>query len=520
MPAVAAYLGEIPTLLYLGDQLVVGAPAPQVITNGVLHGPTELEFTAPAGAVLVLHQSHDYGSGADAVAPTGAAEEWQLVDETKVADNGPMVQVWTGAVETAGEQTVTLAATITDAWVHGHLYVLPSAWDIVDAGAADGGAGFNATAPALVGLPGDILIGSAVKSYHGGSPTWTPPAGMSEQSAVTVTAGEYGSSVSGWETITDGEPGAQVFVSSFSLVQWAASSTLLRRRRAPLAAPDVAPMQPAALVYQNDPGSNIESYEHPGALVVTGRDNYDDPAFSAAAAAGAHVFVYLDAIVRNTIGRYHELLHDTSVHGAATVAWPGLPDANETGPLVDIRVGTFPLAKLEAVLELLIDENPGIDGIFADDLGSRSYFPGIDWDLMSAADQLAYRRGAVAIARVFRAVTTRHDLLLLVNGTWNGGTVSALGGGFPVAAGIGCAFADGAVLENWEGFDPTYRAAYVRGPQWAAGSPRLRGTPLHLAITADPDDRDDWAADGQVAWCAYQSDYDDAAPPWGSFHPI
>lgn len=518
MPVVAAYVGDAAAQLYIGEQAVGGSPSPTVHTASAKHGPAELTFAAAAGSVLVLHQLWDYGTRANMLAPTGGVDDWQLLDETP-ADDGSMIKVWTGQA-LGGERTITVPATADDAWVHGHCYVLPPGWDVVDVATADGGAGFTAAAPAVVGQPGDILICSVVKSYHGGASEWTPPASMTDQVVVTESAEEYGSALSGWEALVEAEPGARVFTSLFSLTTSAMTSLLLRRRRATASALDVQPTQPAALVYQNGPGENLSSYAHPGALVVSGRDNYDDPAFAAAAAAGAEVFVYIDAIVRNSIGEYHDLLHNESVYGAATVAWPELPDANETGPLVDIRPGTFPLEKLELVLEQAVADNPHATGLFADDLGSRSYFPGIDWSTMSSADQLAYRRGAVAIARVFRTVANRHGLLLILNGTWNGGSVAALGGGFPVAARIGCAFADGATMENWQGFDPTYRHNYVRGVQWATASPRLRGTPLHLAITADPDDRAAWATDGEVAWCAQQSDYDDAAPPWSGFHPI
>lgn len=519
MRAVAAYVGTTPVpQLYLGTAAAL-PPQVTVVAGSAYHGPVELTAEARAGSVLLLHQAWDWGARTDMVAPDGSSDEWSLLVENSVATNGPMIQVYAGVAADAGAQEITAAGTSADAWVHAHLYVLPPGTQLVDADTADGATSGAATAPAVIGAAGDILIATVATSYHSGAVDFT--ADDSLTLTHTAPTGQYGTLTTGWGRTDVGEPGPQAFTPSLGLTEWATTTVLARSAVAAAAGPvSTQPMQPAALVYQNDPGPNVASYEHPGALIVTGRDNYDDPAFAAATAAGAHVLVYVDAIVRNTVGRYHDLLHNTSAHGAATIAWAGLPDANETGPLVDIRPGTFPLAKLEAVLEVLVDENPTIAGLFADDLGSRSYFPGIDWDAMSVADQAAYRSGAIQIGRVFRAVANRHGLLLIVNGTWNGGAPAALGGGFPVADRIGCSFADGGVMENWDGFDPTYRANYVNGAQWGTGSGRLRGRQLMFAITADVDDRDEWAASGGVAWCAYQGDYGDAEPPWAGFHPI
>lgn len=519
MRAVAAYLGADPVpQFYLGAQPAL-PPQVTVVSGSAYHGPVVLTVDARTGSTLLLHQAWDWGARTDMVAPDGSSDEWSLVVENGVATNGPMIQTYTGVVAVGGEQEITVAGTSADAWVHAHLYVLPPGTQIIDGDTADGTTSGAATAPAVVGLPGDLLIAAVATSYHSGAVDFTADASLTL--THTAPTGQYGTLTTGWGRATTGEPGPQVFTPSLGLTEWATATVLTRTNFAAAAGPvSTQPMQPAALVYQNNPGANLTGYRHPGALIVTGRDNYDDPAFAAASAAGAHVLVYVDAIVRNTIGHYHDLLHNTSAYGAATIAWAGLPDANATGPLVDIRPGVFPLSKLEAVLELVVDENPGIAGLFADDLGSRSYFPGIDWDVMSAADQAAYRRGAIQIGRVFRAVANRHSLLLIVNGTWNGGAPATLGGGFPVADRIGCSFADGGVMENWSGFDPTYRNNYVNGPQWGTGSPRLRGRQLMFAITADTEDRDDWAATGDVAWCAVQADYGDAEPAWSGFHPI
>ena len=43
--------------------------------------------------------------------------------------------------------------------------------------------------------------------------------------------------------------------------------------------------------------------------------------------------------------------------------------------------------KLECVLETMVAENPHMAGWFADDLGSRSWFPGFNWDVRPATSR-------------------------------------------------------------------------------------------------------------------------------------
>lgn len=275
-------------------------------------------------------------------------------------------------------------------------------------------------------------------------------------------------------------------------------------------------MQPAAIVYETV-NSTLTSYATPGALIVAGRTNYNDPAFVSAAEAGAHVLIYIDAIIKNDFGRYAGLLHDSSAYGAATDPWPGGVTTDGTTPLCDFRVGSTLLAKLEAVLEVVVAENPHMAGFFADDVGSRSYFPGFNWDGWSSTDKTAYRNGAIAVAQAFRNVCDRHNLFVIVNGAWNGGVVTTIGGGYPTAATVGCSLADGGCLEHFDGDDPAYRTAYASGPQWAAATPRA-GHPIMFAISATTADKTDWASQGTVAYDAIQTDYSAAVAPWGAFH--
>ena len=73
------------------------------------------------------------------------------------------------------------------------------------------------------------------------------------------------------------------------------------------------------------------------------------------------------------------LLNNASECGPATSRWPGNFQANSWGYLNDFRVGSVLQSKFKCVLEKMVAENPHMGGWFADDLGSRSWFPGLSW---------------------------------------------------------------------------------------------------------------------------------------------
>jgi hypothetical protein len=57
-------------------------------------------------------------------------------------------------------------------------------------------------------------------------------------------------------------------------------------------------------------------YANPGGLVLAGRDNYQGQAFKDVSAAGGTVLIYLDAVIDNRYGRYHEMLNKASECGS------------------------------------------------------------------------------------------------------------------------------------------------------------------------------------------------------------
>ncbi|GAB3318749.1 hypothetical protein GCM10027451_37970 [Geodermatophilus aquaeductus] len=234
--------------------------------------------------------------------------------------------------------------------------------------------------------------------------------------------------------------------------------------------------------------------------------------FKNVSAAGGHVLVYMDAVIDNPQGRYHQLLNSSSACGAATSRWPGNHQANQWGYLNDFRVGSVLQSKLECVLETMVRENPHMAGFFADDLGSRSWFPDLNWGAFP--DKQAYRDGAIALSQTFRRVADRHGLIVIVNGTWSAND----GGGYPNASQHGNALADGGFVEHHDG-QIAFFGPYGCAAQWADQSAVTRGTAFMYAVTTSRAGRDEYANSGCYAYVNEQSASSYGyAPPWGTFH--
>ncbi len=271
--------------------------------------------------------------------------------------------------------------------------------------------------------------------------------------------------------------------------------------------------QPVAFVYAEDTDA-ARAYAAPGGMVVAGRDNYAAPAFRDVAAGGGTVLAYLAPTILQPYGRYHAMLFESSGCGPAVPAWPGDP-ANEWGTLSDLRAGGLLDDKLSCVLETMVEENPHMAGWFVDELGSRPW--GMGWESWSAGEKREYYDGAVALASTFREVADRHGLLVLVNGTWNGGSVTTTGGGYPDVTRHGNALADGGTVEHHDGQEE-YFASYACDGQWAEESETTGGIPVMVSINESDDGRDRYSDTGCFAYTVTQTDYGTTPEPWTGFH--
>lgn len=285
------------------------------------------------------------------------------------------------------------------------------------------------------------------------------------------------------------------------------------------------PMQPAITDYQNPSGagSNSVPYEHQGALIVGGQSQLGSQPVKDASAAGATVLGYLDPmVIQPNSGTWGDMLWQSSVCGAAVPQW-GSFNSGTGYQLADFRTvadggSGVEQAKLHCVLENMVSANPWIAGFFADDLGSKSWYPGINWSTFGSANQQAWYDGAVAMAQTFHNVAVEHGGMLMVNGTWEKGTIASNGGGYPNLAANGVSYASGGYVEHHASSEVAFWTDYASG-QWAtaAGDP-AQGNPIMYVQASDLNTLNTYKNAGVFSFGSYQTDYSQAAPVWGSFH--
>jgi hypothetical protein len=269
------------------------------------------------------------------------------------------------------------------------------------------------------------------------------------------------------------------------------------------------PAQAAGIFY--GPSSGATAYAHPGGLVVTGRDNYQDQAFKDVSAGGGSVLISLGPVAGDSYGRYQEMLINASACGPAIARWPGDHQVMSGSYLNDFRVGSVLQDKFRCVLEAMVAENPHMAGWFADGVGSRSWFPGLDW--ADFPDKAAYRDGAIALTQTLRSVADEHGLIFIVNGTWSAND----GGGYPIVQKSGNALADGGFVEHHDG-QIRFFGPYGCSSQWAAQSPVTQGKPFNFAVTDTAAGRLEFAGSACYAYVNQQADSGEM-PPWGTSHP-
>lgn len=292
---------------------------------------------------------------------------------------------------------------------------------------------------------------------------------------------------------------------------------------------DPQPSQPALHVW-GPTAPDLSAYAYPGAMVSTGRVNYGDSDFVTVCNAGGTVLFYFDPIIDYDTGGYYEhAFQASSSYGAAVPRWPGEPHANDYGYLNDFRTeadggGGVAQAKIGPILTQFFEDYPHIDGIFLDDVGSRSYFADFNWDTWGSTYQQNYRNGAIAICQTVRDVCDMYNKICIVNGTWMAGTLAANGGGYPTMSTHGCSLADGGVVEHHASGEVSFWTEYtaVASSQWATESLVTDGVGLHMAVQSNSSERAVYAGAGTFAWISEQAygEYGTYKSPWGAFHAI
>lgn len=285
------------------------------------------------------------------------------------------------------------------------------------------------------------------------------------------------------------------------------------------------PMQPAITDYQvpSGAGSNAIPYQHTGALILAGQSQLPSANMQNAETAGATVLAYIDPmVIQPNSGTYGDMLWQASSCGAAIPQWGSFTSGTGYN-LADFRTtadggGGLEQTKFRCVLEAMIAANPHIGGIFADDLGSKSWYPGVNWSTFGSANQQAWYDGAVGLAQTLHDVAVEHGLMTMVNGTWEKGTIASNGGGYPNLAANGNAEVDGGYIEHHASSEVAFWQDYASG-QWATGAgDAAQGSPIMYVQSSDLNTLNTYKATGVFSYGSYQTDYSQPAPVWGSFH--
>ena len=382
----------------------VGAPRHAAVTT-VAAPPADAAVTTVAAPPAAAAVNTVAAPSADAAVTTVAAPSADAAVTTVAAPSADAA-VTTVAAPSAAAAVTTVAAPSADAAVT--TVAAPSA----DAAVTTVAAPSAAAAVTTVAAPSADAAVTTVAAPSADAAVTTVAAPSAAAAVTTVAAPSAAAAVTTVAALARD-------ITANTGLSAPVTVTVANAAAAPAAALN-RPTNPGLLMYADGepPASVVANWSRPGALVVVGRSNYDEPWVHTMADGGATVMIYLDPIIDNDTGRYHDKLINASEFGPAVPKWPGKPAASEWGSLNDFRVGSVLQDKLPGVIDLIVSENPQISGIFLDDVGSRSWFPGINWDSWSNADKEAYRNGAIAITQTARAVADEHDLFLMVNGTW------------------------------------------------------------------------------------------------------
>ena len=284
------------------------------------------------------------------------------------------------------------------------------------------------------------------------------------------------------------------------------------------------PTNPFQILYRPNPDGldNLSQWARPGALVIVGRDNYNEGWVHTLADAGCTVLIYLHPNLMNTVGRYASLLYNASQFGPAVPDWPGGPYVvDQWGNLADFRVGSLCNTKFQGVLNLIISENPHISGFFLDGLGT-SPSPGaggFSWDAFPMKTE--YRNGALEQCQIARAIADANDMMIIVNGLWQAGP-DPHGGGYPDRFLHGCSLVDGGMIEDQPPIENGFHHQYCTLPtaQWGLDIPRIASLPVPrgymLSTNPNKSEMDAWVGLNAAAYAHY-GDYMTMTPPWATF---
>jgi hypothetical protein len=255
-------------------------------------------------------------------------------------------------------------------------------------------------------------------------------------------------------------------------------------------------------LYFDDSFTNIEDYQRPGALLVTGNCNRYDARFTKAREAGAEVIAYLNAIeVYDVIpcklnagfymgGRENVPLWPWPRYGER-VNWPKTR-------IADMRAGSKWADNIVDYVSNLMRENK-VDGVFLDNIGARMWARA-KWNSWSPEEKEAWTEGNIdLVRRLYQARTEINPKFIIVtNNVWDVGHGDKRG--FE-----GERYVDGVVLEH-----PALNKYHIEYAGHDFGDGRHRRV---LVLARSAEDAVAWAAVQGVTHVAWQPKYDHPGKP-------
>lgn len=208
---------------------------------------------------------------------------------------------------------------------------------------------------------------------------------------------------------------------------------------------------PAGIAFKNT--TNVSLYGKPTGLLITGRCNPYDAAFTAARARGAEVLMYLNPSERPDA---QICALDTKFYmnnRAAVPLWP-YPSYGQRinypgSKLTDMRPGSRWILHVVSYVETVMREKK-VDGVFLDVVGGRLWSSLSSWNNWPTSEKNAWTDGNIDLVRRLDAKRRAINpfFLILNNNVWDrgGGDTRGLAGE---------QYVDGVVLEH-----PNVASAY------------------------------------------------------------
>lgn len=253
---------------------------------------------------------------------------------------------------------------------------------------------------------------------------------------------------------------------------------------------------PAGIAF-NSSMTNVSLYGKGTGLLVTGRCNRYNAAFSTARAKGAEVIAYLNAVERpdSPVCALDKQFYMNNYGAVPLWPYPSYGQRMIWGGhhMTDMRAGSKWILHVVNYVGNLMRENK-VDGVFLDVVGARPWGTTVAWDSWSQTEKNAWTDGSIDLVRRIYALRDqiRPDFIIMNNNVWDRGDTRGL---------TGERYVDGVSIEHPKAGAPLWHQNYAKK---AFGDNRHRRV---LVIARDAADARLWATKTGVSHVSSQMYY-------------